>query len=148
MRAVVQRVTQAEVRVGSQSVAQMGAGLLVLLAVHEKDTLDDLEYLAGKLSRLRIFDDDAGRMNLDIRAVNGTFLVVSQFTLYGDCRRGNRPSFVQSAKPGKAEHLYDAFVQALMGLGHDVLTGQFREMMQVELVNDGPVTLVIDTQDR
>ncbi|GAB4231408.1 MAG: D-aminoacyl-tRNA deacylase [Acidobacteriota bacterium] len=146
MRAVVQRVSSAEVRVGGQIVGAIGKGLLVLLAVQYDDGPADLEFIKRKLTQLRIFNDPEGKMNLDIRAVGGEFLVVSQFTLYGDCRKGNRPSFTRSAPPEVAEAWYERLVTELRAAGFSVATGRFQAMMEVALVNDGPVTLIVDSR--
>jgi D-tyrosyl-tRNA(Tyr) deacylase len=126
--------------------ARIGAGLLVLLAVHSDDDLAQSRWLAEKIVQLRIFSDDAGKMNRDVAEVGGAMLVVSQFTLYGDCRKGRRPSFIQSAPPSKAVPLYENFVQAVRELGVLVETGEFGADMQVELVNDGPVTLIVESR--
>ncbi len=127
----------------------MGAishGLLVLLGVGTGDTADDARYMAGKIARLRIFSDSQGKMNLDVQEVGGGILAVSQFTLYGDCRRGRRPSFSQAAPPQTAEELYEEFVRELKQLGVPVATGVFQAHMDVELVNDGPVTLIVSSE--
>ena len=148
MRAVVQRVSQASVRVGECTVAQIGRGFLILLGVHRQDTEEDAAYLARKISQLRIMADAQDKMNLSLNQVGGEVLVVSQFTLYADTRRGNRPSFVQAAPPAKAQKLYELFCQHLQAAGLAVQTGRFGAMMKVSLVNDGPVTLIIDSQNR
>jgi D-tyrosyl-tRNA(Tyr) deacylase len=148
MRAVVQRVTRASVSVDSQVVGQIGAGLVVLLGVEQDDTDDDAQQLADKTVQLRIFDDAEGKMNLALTDVRGEMLVVSQFTLLGDCRKGRRPSFIQAAAPEMAERLYETFVAAVGVQGIRVATGRFRAMMLVELVNDGPVTLILDSRKR
>ena len=145
MRAVVQRVKRAEVRVKGKVIGQIERGLLVLVAVAKEDTPATGSGLAGKIARLRIFDDQDGRMNLDVREVGGSVLAVSEFTLYGDCRKGRRPSYADAAPPDEALPLYHAFVESLKALGVKVETGEFRAMMDVELVNDGPVTLLLDT---
>ncbi|MBM4155812.1 MAG: D-tyrosyl-tRNA(Tyr) deacylase [Lentisphaerae bacterium] len=145
MRALVQRVRSAGVAVGDRDVASIGPGALVLLGVAVPDTPAEAEWLAGKVSRLRIFDDAEGRMNLSIAEAGGRLLVVSQFTLLGDCRKGNRPSYIGAAPPERAALLYEEFVRRLRDLGHDVQTGVFREMMQVRLINDGPVTILVET---
>ena len=143
MRACVQRVSRAQVTVGTEITGQIGQGMLVLLGVARGDEPQDAEYLAEKLSELRIFDDADGKMNLSLRDVGGSMLVVSQFTLLGNCAKGRRPSFVGAAPPQEAERLYEVFVQAVRAQGIVVATGRFRASMQVELVNDGPVTLVV-----
>ncbi len=146
MRAVVQRVTEARVDIGGEVVAAIAKGLLVLLGVGKDDTERDADYLAEKVSGLRIFPDDTGRMNLDVRQARGSVLVVSQFTLYGDVRRGRRPGFDNAAPPERARVLYEHFAGAVKGRGVPVLTGVFQAMMSVHLVNDGPVTIMIDSR--
>lgn len=145
MRAVVQRVTAASVTVGDETIGRIGAGLLILLGVAAEDTQRDVIWLAGKVAGLRVFEDPGGRMNLALNDVGGSVLVVSQFTLLGDCRKGRRPSFVAAAPPEKADQLYQSFVAELRGSGVSVETGRFRAEMQVQLVNDGPVTLLLDS---
>jgi D-tyrosyl-tRNA(Tyr) deacylase len=145
MRAVVQRVSRASVTVSGEVVGQIGKGLLVLLGVSNEESASDSVYLAEKISTLRIFDDEDGKMNQSIVDVAGDILVVSQFTLYGDVRRGRRPSWSDAAPPDKAAALYEDFVSQLKKYVRRVETGTFRAMMQVELVNDGPVTLLIDS---
>ena len=146
MRAVVQRVKRAEVRVEGGTVGAIGRGILVLLGVAKTDTPEDAQALADKILNLRIFDDSAGRMNLSLLETKGELLCVSQFTLYGDCRKGRRPSYDQAARPEAAARLYDAFVAVARAGGVTVQTGQFQAMMDVELVNDGPVTLLLDSE--
>lgn len=145
MRALIQRVARAEVRVGGQVVGAIGKGLLVLLGVAEHDTLRDVEYLVSKVITLRIFEDAQGKMNHDVQDVQGGVLVVSQFTLYGDCRKGRRPSFTQAARPPVAQPLYEAFVAAVARHGVPVAQGAFGEHMAVDLLNDGPVTLWLES---
>jgi D-tyrosyl-tRNA(Tyr) deacylase len=145
MRAVVQRVRHAEVAVGGAVVGRIAAGWLVLLGVAPTDTPKEVAWLADKVANLRAFQDDAGKMNLSVQDVGGAVLVVSQFTLYGDCQKGRRPSFTDAAHPSVAEPLYEAFVVALRALGVPTETGRFAADMQVSLLNDGPVTFVIDT---
>jgi D-aminoacyl-tRNA deacylase len=145
MRAVVQRVSRAQVRVDDEIVGKIGRGLLVLLGVGHADTEADADYLAGKIVGLRIFEDENGKMNLDTAAVSGAVLVVSQFTLYGDVRRGKRPSFDAAALPECARRLYEYFVERIRAAGLSCHTGRFQEMMQVELVNEGPVTILLDS---
>ena len=145
MRAVVQRVLQAEVTVDGQDVALIGRGLLVLLGVGAEDTQQDVNYIAAKIAGLRIFDDKQGKMNLSLGEVGGQVLLVSQFTLYGDCRKGRRPSFTDAAEPARAESLYLAVARELQERGIPVKTGRFGALMQVQLVNDGPVTLLLES---
>jgi len=150
MRAVVQRVSRAQVTVDAEIVGEIGRGLLVLLGVTHADSEADADYLADKIAGLRIFQDVSGengngKMNLDTAAVEGGILVVSQFTLYGDVRRGKRPSFDAAAPPERARQLYEYFVERIRAAGLFCQTGRFQEMMQVELVNDGPVTILLDS---
>lgn len=145
MRAVVQRVARASVVVENETVGAVGPGFLVLLGVTHADTPAQAAWLADKIVGLRLFADDQGKMNRDVAEVGGGILVVSQFTLYGDCRKGRRPSFVDAALPAQAEPLYQEFVRCLRLHGVPVATGRFGAAMQVELVNDGPVTLLLDT---
>lgn len=145
MRALVQRVSQADVQVAGTTVGAIQRGLLVLLGVRESDTSPDVEYLASKVVSLRIFEDAQGKMNHDVQAVQGSVLVVSQFTLYADCRKGRRPSFIHAARPPLAQQLYEAFVAAVARCGIPVAHGAFGEHMAVNLVNDGPVTLLIES---
>jgi D-tyrosyl-tRNA(Tyr) deacylase len=146
MRAVVQRVTRARVTVGAETAGEIGLGLLVLLGVAAGDSETAADYLAGKIAGLRIFDDEAGRMNRSVGECGGRVLVVSQFTLLGDVRRGRRPSFDAAARPEEARRLYQYFVDRLRASGLPCETGRFQEMMQVELVNDGPVTILLDSE--
>jgi D-tyrosyl-tRNA(Tyr) deacylase len=146
MRAVVQRVSRASVRIGGETVGAIEHGLAILLGVAPTDSADDAKWLAEKLVGLRIFADDAGKMNRDLLEVKGGALVVSQFTLYGDCRKGRRPSFLGAAGPDLAVPLYEAFVNAVKALGVPTATGRFGADMQVELVNDGPVTLIVESK--
>jgi D-tyrosyl-tRNA(Tyr) deacylase len=145
MRAVVQRVSRAKVTVNEWIAGEIGMGLLVLLGVGHPDTEADASYLAEKIAGLRIFEDDDGKMNRSVREVGGSVLAVSQFTLYGDVRRGKRPSFDDAAPPDHARRLYDLFVERIRAAGLRCETGRFQEMMQVELVNDGPVTILLDS---
>jgi D-tyrosyl-tRNA(Tyr) deacylase len=147
MRAVVQRVNRARVLVGDEVTGEVGRGLLVLLGVTHDDTAEQARWLADKIVGLRIFADGDDKMNLSVADVGGGVLVVSQFTLYGDCRKGRRPSFVDAAPPEIAVPLYEAFIEAVKALGVPVESGRFGAMMQVELVNDGPVTLIVETKD-
>ena len=146
MRAVVQRVTRARVTVDGKMVGEIGNGLVVLLGIARDDTKLDAAYLAEKITALRIFDDAEGKMNLSLKDVNGGALIVSQFTLYGDARRGLRPSWIDAAAPEIAEPLYDFFIRQTRTMIGEVTTGSFRAMMQVELVNDGPVTIMLDSK--
>lgn len=146
MRAVIQRVSEASVVVESQRVGTIGHGLLVLLGVAQGDTSLDVDYLADKTTGLRIFEDAAGKMNLSVAEVDGSILVVSQFTLLGDCRKGRRPGFSAAAPPELADALYEEYVASLRNRGMTVATGVFRADMQVALVNDGPVTLMLDSR--
>ncbi|MGI8653927.1 MAG: D-aminoacyl-tRNA deacylase [Pyrinomonadaceae bacterium] len=146
MRAVLQRVTRACVRVENEIVGEIGGGLVVLLGIARDDALTDAKYLLDKIVNLRIFDDAEGRMNDSVIEAGGALLVVSQFTLYGDARRGRRPSWSDAAAPEAAEPLYDFFVGEVRKLVPHVATGSFRREMQVELVNDGPVTILLDSR--
>lgn len=148
MRALVQRVSSARVEVAGTTTGEVGRGLLVLVGAARHDTLDDVAWLARKVVGLRIFEDEAGRMQHDVRAAGGGILVVSQFTLYGDCTRGRRPSFGEAMAPDAAAALVDAFVLALRQEGATVSTGRFGATMQVHLVNEGPVTLMIESPAR
>ena len=146
MRAVLQRVTRASVRVGGETVGEIACGLVVLLGIARDDTRADVEYLVEKVAALRVFDDAEGRMNRSVADAGGGLLVVSQFTLYGDVRRGRRPSWFEAAPPELAERLYEFFVAEARAVGARVETGSFRRMMEVELVNDGPVTILLDSR--
>ncbi|MFD1431827.1 D-aminoacyl-tRNA deacylase [Lacticaseibacillus yichunensis] len=146
MRAIVQRVSSASVTIEQKVVGQIDRGLLVLLGVGPHDTAEDAQYLAEKISKLRVFSDEAGKMNLALAAVNGAVLSVSQFTLYAETTHGNRPSFTQAAPPELGEALYKAFNADLIAFGVPVETGEFGGDMQVALVNDGPVTICYDTE--
>ncbi len=148
MKAVVQRVTSARVSVGGNDFGQIAQGLLVFVGVGRDDGPEDVDYIATKVTHLRVFDDEAERMNRSVVDVGGGVLVVSQFTLFGDCRRGRRPSFDGAARPEHAQPLYDSLVERLRRDGLTVETGQFQAMMAVELVNDGPVTLWLDSAER
>src|ERR1700674_1290129 len=145
MRAVVQRVSRARVSVNGEITGEIGLGLLVLLGVGAGDGRTETDYLVDKTIGLRIFEDAGGKMNLSVAEVAGALLGVSQFTLYGDARRGNRPSFGAAAPPGQARELYEYFVEKVRGAGLRCETGRFQETMQVELVNDGPVTILLDS---
>lgn len=146
MRAVVQRVSSARVEVEGEVTGSIDRGLLVLLGVGQGDTEKQAQWLADKIAGLRIFEDDAGKMNLSVQDIGGSVLVVSQFTLYGDCRKGRRPSFTEAAPPDLADRLYQAFVSHLRSLGIPAETGVFQAKMKVHLVNDGPVTILLDTE--
>ena len=146
MRAVLQRVTSARVAVEGEIVGEIGSGLVVFLGIANDDTQRDIEYLVEKIVGLRIFDDEAGRMNLSVKDVDGGLLIVSQFTLYGDVRRGRRPSWIEAAPPDVAEPLYEQFVELTRANICEVATGTFQRMMKVELVNDGPVTIMLDSR--
>ena len=148
MKALVQRVSEASVRVGDREVSSIGPGLLVLLGVVQGDTEADLGYLLRKVSQLRIFEDKEGRMNLSLLDTGGSALVVSQFTLAADCRKGNRPSFTDAEEPSRAEGMYGEFMSGLRALGINVASGEFGKMMKVGLVNDGPVTITIMLDSR
>ena len=144
MRAVIQRVKEAEVKVDGKTIGKISKGLLVLLAIHQDDTEDKIKKMATKIINLRIFGDKDEKMNLSVKDVGGEILVVSQFTLYGDTSRGNRPSFIESARPEKAIPYYKKFVEKIKDSGPKTATGEFGAMMDVNLVNDGPVTIIID----
>ncbi len=146
MRIVIQRVKQASVRVSGGTVGAIRKGLLIFLGVAKKDTIANINFIVDKVAELRIFADHEGKMNVPIREAGGEFLVVSQFTLLGDCSQGRRPSFDEAADPLKGEEYYNLFVEELKKKGFKVETGRFRAMMDVELINDGPVTFVIETK--
>ena len=146
MRAVLQRVLQASVRINDQEHGRIGKGLLVFLGVGKNDSLDDTVYLAEKIVNLRVFPDQYDKMNLSLAQVGGEILVVSQFTLWGDCRKGRRPSYADAAPPEYARSLYESFIEKLRQHSIPVQTGKFQEMMHVHLINDGPVTLLIDSR--
>jgi len=146
MRAVVQRVSRAQVTVSGETTGEIGLGLLVLLGVGRDDTEADATYLAEKIAGLRVFEDAEGKMNRSVEDVGGSVLAVSQFTLYGDVRRGKRPSFDAAAPPERARQIYEFFVDQIRAAGLRCETGRFQEMMKVELVNEGPVTILLDSQ--
>ena len=146
MKVVLQRAGSAHVRVDDAEVGRIGPGLLVFVGVGKEDTSDDVDYMVGKIRDLRIFHDDDGRMNRSVVQTGGELLLVSQFTLYGDCRRGRRASFDSAASPNEARVLYDEFVKSVRATGLKVEIGQFQAMMDVELVNDGPVTLIVESR--
>ena len=145
MRAVVQRVKESTVKTDNEIVGQIGSGLLVLLGVAKNDTAKDADYLANKIINLRIFEDRDGKMNRSLLETGGELLAVSQFTLLADCRKGRRPSFIEAAEPEKATDLYECFVNVVRAKGVAVQTGRFRAMMEVALINDGPVTIIIES---
>jgi D-tyrosyl-tRNA(Tyr) deacylase len=145
MRAVIQRVKESSVTVGNQMISRIGPGLLVLLGVSASDGSEDVAFLSEKIVHLRIFEDENGKMNRSLMDTQAEMLVVSQFTLLGDCRKGRRPSYIQAAGPEKAEQLYEAFAELVRKKGIVVKTGRFRAMMDVALINDGPVTLILDS---
>ena len=147
MRAVIQRVSKASVEVDKQKISQINQGMLVLLGIKKGDTIKEAELLAKKAVNLRIFADKDNKMNLSLLDINGQVIVVSQFTLYGNCKKGRRPSFVEAALPEKADSLYQYFVQYLKNENVYVQTGQFQAFMQVELINDGPVTFILDSDE-
>ncbi|MCD4736709.1 MAG: D-tyrosyl-tRNA(Tyr) deacylase [Bacteroidales bacterium] len=149
MRVVIQRVSEASVKIGESICGSIGKGLLILLGIEDADTLEDIEWLSGKIARLRIFNDENSVMNLSVMDVDGDILVVSQFTLHASTKKGNRPSYIQASKPDIAIPMYEKFVKQLeKETGKTVQTGEFGAMMEVMLVNDGPVTIFIDTKNR
>jgi D-aminoacyl-tRNA deacylase len=149
MRTVIQRVTSCTVSINGHENSRIGYGLLLLLSFEEADTSEDREWLCGKITGLRVFDDSQGVMDLDIRDIGGEIMVVSQFTLHASTRKGNRPSYSKAARPDIARPAYEAFINSLEeSLGHEVATGQFGAHMEIALVNDGPVTIYIDTKNR
>ena len=149
MRAVIQRVQRASVKIDETTRAVIGGGILVLIGIEEADTYEDIEWLSGKITRLRIFRDDKGVMNLSLVEVGGDALVISQFTLHASTKKGNRPSYIRAASPETAIPLYENFIKQLeKDLGQTVQTGEFGAYMQVEMVNDGPVTIIIDSKNR
>ena len=148
MRGVIQRVKGAQVRVGGTTIGEIGKGLLVLLGVENNDSLEDVEYLAAKILELRIFEDEDSRMNLSVQDIKGEIMVVSQFTLLGDCRKGRRPSFTDAAPPHLAKDLYEQFISYLLKSNLKVAQGEFQAMMEVHLINDGPVTFMLDSRKR
>ena len=148
MRSVLQRVNYAAVRVDGIEIAHIGKGILALVGISREDTLQDLEWMARKIIELRIFDDAEGKLNLSLQDIGGEILLVSQFTLYGDCRKGRRPSYSEAAPPAEAEKLYEKFVSVVRGLAPAVQSGRFQAMMDVELVNAGPVTLLLDSRGK
>ena len=149
MRVVLQRVSDAQVSVSNKVISRIGAGFLVLLGIEEIDTLDDATWLVGKISKMRVFDDSEGKMNLSLKDISGEALVVSQFTLHASTKKGNRPSFIKAAQPAHAKPLYENFCDSLSTeIDKPVSRGEFGTMMEVSLTNDGPVTILIDSQNR
>ena len=149
MRIVAQRVSRASVTIGGTIKSSIGSGMMVLLGIEEADNEEDVEWLCAKLAKMRIFSDENDAMNLDINQIQGSFLVVSQFTLHALTKKGNRPSFIRAARPEQAIPLYELFVKRLHEVsGREVLTGEFGAMMEVELINDGPVTIIMDSKKR
>ncbi|MDG1072148.1 MAG: D-aminoacyl-tRNA deacylase [Akkermansiaceae bacterium] len=149
MRVVLQRVSDAQVSVSNKVISRIGAGFLVLLGIEEIDTLDDATWLVGKISKMRVFDDSEGKMNLSLKDISGEALVVSQFTLHAGTKKGNRPSFIKAAQPAHAKPLYENFCDSLSTeIDKPVSRGEFGTMMEVSLTNDGPVTILIDSQNR
>lgn len=148
MRAVVQRVSKASVTIAQQEVGKIDQGLVILLGIHEKDTQDDVDYLVKKIAQMRIFEDEQGKMNRSVEDVEGQILSVSQFTMFADTKKGNRPSFISAARPETAIPLYEAFNEGIRNRGITVATGQFGADMAVSLINDGPVTIIIDSQNK
>ena len=149
MRIVIQRVSEASVTVAGEVISKIGKGMMILLGIEDADTEEDVEWLCNKLSKLRIFSDENDAMNLDINQIEGSFLVVSQFTLHAMTKKGNRPSFIRAARPEKAIPLYENFLKQLALIsGRPVQCGQFGAMMDIALINDGPVTIIMDTKDK
>jgi len=147
MRAVIQRVGYARITINHSTQRTIGKGLLVLLGIEQKDSREDIDWLCGKISRLRIFNDSEGKMNLSVQDIDGEIMVVSQFTLHASTKKGNRPSWIHAADPEISEPLYQEFVESLKNyLGKDLVTGEFGAKMDIELLNDGPVTIIIDTK--
>jgi D-tyrosyl-tRNA(Tyr) deacylase len=147
MRAVIQRIKESSVRTENQVIGQTGSGLLVLLGVAQGDSPSDADYLVNKIANLRIFEDQKGKMNRSLLETGGDMMVVSQFTLLADCRKGRRPSFVEAAEPEVAAGLYEYFVKQVRSLGITVATGRFRAMMEVALINEGPVTIILESRN-
>ena len=146
MRAVIQRVREGSVEIEGNQIGKIGQGLVILLGVGQVDTEKDAKYLSEKIINLRIFEDKQGKMNLSVKDINGQILVISQFTLYGNCKKGRRPSFVSAALPDKAIKLYEYFIKRIKGYNLKVETGQFQAMMLVKIFNDGPVTILLDSE--
>lgn len=148
MRVVIQRVKKAEVHIQQTCIGKINQGLFILLGIHKNDTADDVDYLVKKISKLRVFEDEQGKMNASIQDIQGSILNVSQFTLYANTKKGNRPSFIEAARPEQAIPLYDRFNEKIKQVGIDLQTGEFGADMQVSLINDGPVTIIIDTLEK
>ena len=149
MRTVIQRVAEATVKVDNKTVGAINKGLLILLGIETEDTIEDIDWLCGKIARLRIFDDQEGRMNLSVNEISGEILVVSQFTLHASTKKGNRPSYIKAAPPDVAEPLINAFIEKLKEeVKTNIQTGEFGAMMQISLINDGPVTIIIDSKNK
>jgi D-tyrosyl-tRNA(Tyr) deacylase len=149
MRAVIQRVSRASVSISGNIKSGIGQGLLILIGIEEADTEEDIDWLSGKICRLRVFDDAEGIMNLSVQDITGEILVISQFTLHASTKKGNRPSYIRAARPETAIPLYEKFIQQLSNeMGKEIKTGEFGAMMEVELINDGPVTIIIDSKDK
>ncbi|MGE0019261.1 MAG: D-aminoacyl-tRNA deacylase [Draconibacterium sp.] len=149
MRVVLQRVSKASVAIDREIVSVIGRGLLILVGIEDEDTQEDIDWLAAKIIQLRIFDDEKGVMNLSVKDINGDILIVSQFTLHANTKKGNRPSYIRASKPGFAIPMYEKFVDAIENtLGRKVGTGRFGAMMEVALINDGPVTIIIDSKQK
>ncbi|MGG5343516.1 D-aminoacyl-tRNA deacylase [Enterococcus sp. AZ192] len=148
MKAVIQRVTEAQVQIEGKVVGKIDQGFMILLGIHAKDTKEDVDYLVRKISKLRVFEDDQGKMNLSLQEIGGSILSISQFTLYADTKKGNRPSFIEAARPETAIPLYEMFNKQLKEIGIPTETGEFGADMKVTLTNDGPVTIIIDTNDK
>jgi D-tyrosyl-tRNA(Tyr) deacylase len=148
VKAVIQRVSQAQVSIDGETVGSIAQGFMILLGIHEADTTEDVAYLVRKISKLRVFEDNDGKMNVSIQEVKGSILSISQFTLYAETKKGNRPSFIEAARPEKAIPLYELFNEQLAQQEIPVETGKFGADMAVSLVNDGPVTIIIDTREK
>lgn len=148
MRAVIQRVKEAKVNIGNELKSQTGKGFLILLGISNEDDFSDAEFLVDKIRNLRVFEDENGKMNLSLLDTKGQALIVSQFTLYADCRKGRRPSFIDAASPEKAKELYEQFVSEFKKTGLKIETGEFQAMMDVYLINDGPVTIILDSKEK
>jgi D-tyrosyl-tRNA(Tyr) deacylase len=149
MRVVIQRVTEASVSINNNIIRNIGKGLLILLGIEESDNIEDIEWLTGKIVRLRVFPDEIGVMNLSVKEIDGEIMVVSQFTLHASTKKGNRPSYIKAAKPEIAIPVYEKFIEQLkIEFGKNIITGEFGAYMQINLVNDGPVTIIIDTKNK